>query len=82
MFTPEGKLYSAPDWSGNLHPTAEKIIIPEGYSLPLTTILSVTIPCDEPPVADEGRYIFAVGLTDQGTTYFRSTAHISVEIED
>ena len=82
MLTPNGTIYSGLDWSKSVHPAAANFTIPEGFSLPETKVLEVTLPVDKPPITERGTYYFAIGLADTGSTYFRSMDISTFEVVD
>ena len=80
MMTPDGRIYSALDWSESLHPAASGFTFPEGFAMPMMELLKLTLPSKTPPVSAPGQYIFALAFTDPGTTYIKSKAIAFVEI--
>jgi ligand-binding sensor domain-containing protein len=81
MLAPDGKFYSGLDWSQGVHPAASNLTIPANFSLPVTKLLSLTLPSTTPPISQPGKYYFAIALADTGTTYLRSKAIITVNVQ-
>jgi len=81
MVSPDGLVYSAPDWSESVHPAASDITIPEGYRMPMMPVLTLSLPSGAPPISAPGQYLFAVALADPGTTYFRAKAITAIELK-
>jgi ligand-binding sensor domain-containing protein len=81
MLAPDGNIYSGLDWSQGLHPAASNIIIPADYSLPVTKLLNLTLPSTTPQITQPGKYYFAIALADTGTTYLRSKAIITINVQ-
>jgi len=80
MMAPDGTLYSALDWSVGARPVASNMTIPEGFGMPMIQAINVTLPAASPPISMPGKYYFAIGLADTGTTYFRSKAITSIDV--
>jgi len=81
MVSPEGKVYSAPEWSESVHPAASGITIPEGFRMPMMPVLTLSLPSEAPPISAPGQYLFAVALADSGTIYFRAKAIATIEVQ-
>jgi len=81
MVSPDGKVYSAMEWSESVHPAVSDITIPEGFRMPMMPVLTLSLPSEGPPISMPGQYLFAVALADSGTTYFRAKAVTTVEVK-
>jgi ligand-binding sensor domain-containing protein len=81
MLTPDGNFYSGLDWFQGLHPATSNFTIPSDFSLPLTKLLSLTLPSATPPISQPGKYYFMIALADTGTTYLRSKAIVTVNMQ-
>jgi len=81
MVSPEGKVYSAPEWSESVHPAASDITIPEGFRMPMMPVLTLRLPSGAPPISAPGQYLFAVALADPSTTYFRNKTVTTIEVK-
>jgi hypothetical protein len=81
MLAPDGNFYSGMDWSQGLHPAASNFTIPANFSLPVTKLLSLTLPSTTPLISQPGKYYFAIALADTGTTYLRSKAIITINVQ-
>jgi len=67
MMNPEGIIYSGFMWNEGIVPMINDITLPENLDYAGLPLLSVTIPCDKPPVSSGGRYIFAIGASKPGS---------------
>jgi hypothetical protein len=81
MLAPDGNFYSGLDWSQGLHPAASNLTIPANFSLPVTKLLNLTLPSTTPPISQVGKYYFAIALADTGTTYLRSKAIVTIDVQ-
>jgi len=80
MLDPAQNLYFGLLWDANPTPVLSNIYIPHGFGLLPTLILSYKIPNTLPPIADQGNYIFALGLADPGTLNFFSISTANFEV--
>ena len=73
-------IYFAPMWDSTPAPALSDLYLPQGFTLPLTTLFEYPVPNGTPPVSDPGSYIFAIGLTDAGTMNFFHVSSAGFEI--
>ncbi|MCP4651115.1 MAG: hypothetical protein GY853_13700, partial [PVC group bacterium] len=80
-----GGAYFGLSWGGAPKAALKDLLLPSGISLKGVTLLPITIPSLNPPIADNGTYTLAIAAAKPGTLEFLSniaTASFTVVFED
>ena len=74
LFSWDGSLWTmqSTGFSQTMLPWIEETTLACPFSMDLTPILQIDVPCDVPPVGPDGRYSFAAVLADPDTSEFIS----------
>lgn len=74
LLTADGRLFTLGElaWSGSLDPWMGDIYLPSGFNMKRTPFFTLDVPCQMPPIDEEGEYAFAAGLAHPGTLEFVS----------
>ncbi|MBN1593658.1 MAG: hypothetical protein JW941_10495, partial [Candidatus Coatesbacteria bacterium] len=69
ILLPDGEIWSTQwdRWRHQIEPWVPNIYVPAWFEMPRAPYWTFDLPCDEPPIEDEGDYAFAALLTYPGT---------------
>jgi len=74
LLTPRLELFTITQWGWmkRIGPLIEDIYVPSSFNMNRSPFLWLDVPCEMPPIGQEGNYWFAAGLTNTGTSEFIS----------
>ncbi|MBN1593403.1 MAG: right-handed parallel beta-helix repeat-containing protein [Candidatus Coatesbacteria bacterium] len=74
LWTATGGLFTLGDdgWAEGLTPWLTDLHVPSGFEMGRTPLCWLDLPCEMPPIGQQGEYSFAAGLTQPGTIEFIS----------